>query len=185
MLAALLVLAAASARAQSPPAPSRWAVLGDIQSWTADTFPPSGKAEFPAGTSSFATLLATHEALCRHKGWLNGVIFTGDMVDDGTRAAQWLRVDQALDLLDACGLPYYMALGNHDPDIQPVNARPPLHEEDWVSYNAAFAARPFQPSHVLPGPLGPSVVDTLAPAWRIVVPPLRGMDHRQRACRAD
>jgi uncharacterized repeat protein (TIGR02543 family) len=42
------------------------------------------------------------------------VTHVGDIVDTATNAAQWVRADAAMDLLDPPGIPYSVGPGNHD-----------------------------------------------------------------------
>jgi hypothetical protein len=44
------------------------------------------------------------------------VIGVGDMVNHWDSTTEWSRADAAIDLLDANGIPYAMAIGNHDYD---------------------------------------------------------------------
>src|SRR5947209_4746228 len=44
------------------------------------------------------------------------VIGVGDIVNDGSSDAQWQNADAAVRTLDQAGIPYVMAIGNHDYD---------------------------------------------------------------------
>jgi hypothetical protein len=46
------------------------------------------------------------------------VIGVGDIVNDGSSDAQWQNADAAVQTLDQAGVPYVMAIGNHDYDGQ-------------------------------------------------------------------
>jgi hypothetical protein len=46
------------------------------------------------------------------------VIGVGDIVNDGSSDAQWQNADAAMRTLDQAGVPYVMAIGNHDYDGQ-------------------------------------------------------------------
>src|SRR4051812_17033684 len=46
------------------------------------------------------------------------VIGVGDIVNDGSSDAQWQNADAAVKTLDQAGIPYVMAIGNHDYDLQ-------------------------------------------------------------------
>lgn len=118
------------------------AIVGDTQTWVEE-----GDA-FAAHT----------EALCEHS--LDGVIFTGDMVDKG-KSVQWERVNAALDVLDACGLPYYLIYGNHDP------------KRDAAEH---FAARTFQPAWQYPAKKNavPIYAHPLSDEWTLVGVPYQG-----------
>jgi len=51
------------------------------------------------------------------------VIGLGDIVNDGNSDAQWQNADTAMRTIDQAGIPYAMAIGNHDYDNQAPVAR--------------------------------------------------------------
>ena len=121
----------------------QYAVVGDTQTWV----------ETDEGAFTRMT-----EALCTHP--LDGVLFVGDMVDKG-KGSQWLRVNEALDVLDACSMPYFLIYGNHDP------------KKDAAEN---FASRPYQPMWQLPMKknTAPLYAHPLGNDWTVVGVPYKG-----------
>jgi hypothetical protein len=117
-----------------------------------------GDVETMVSTNGGAFTRMTEE-LCTHPS-LDGVIFTGDMTRGGG-GSKWDRIDVALDVLDDCGLPYFLVYGNHDPKSQAFKN---------------FTSRPFQPSWQYVGKKKavPLYAHPLDDEWTIVVPPYKG-----------
>jgi Calcineurin-like phosphoesterase len=66
------------------------------------------------------------------------VLDEGDTVNDGAMTAQWQNADAAFRLLDNAGIPYLLALGNHD-----YNGFAPKVSRDLAGFNQWFGPARF------------------------------------------
>ena len=74
---------------------------------------------------------------------IQAVLGEGDIVNDGASTAQQQNADAAFRLLDSAGIPYLLAIGNHDYDgANPKAGRPVTGFNQWFG-PARYAAKPF------------------------------------------
>src|SRR5262245_28809536 len=74
----------------------------------------------------------------REKLNIQMVLNEGDTVNDGAATAQWQNADAAYRLLDNAGIPYLLALGNHD-----YNGFKPKVSRDLTGFNQWFGPTRF------------------------------------------
>ena len=74
---------------------------------------------------------------------IQAVLGEGDIVNDGASTAQQQNADAAFRLLDSAGIPYLLAIGNHDYDgANPKGGRPVTGFNQWFG-PARYAAKSF------------------------------------------
>jgi hypothetical protein len=74
---------------------------------------------------------------------IQAVLGEGDIVNDGASTAQQQNADAAFRLLDSAGIPYLLAIGNHDYDgANPKTGRPVTGFNQWFG-PARYAAKTF------------------------------------------
>ncbi|HEY2391561.1 MAG TPA: Ig-like domain-containing protein [Candidatus Angelobacter sp.] len=74
---------------------------------------------------------------------IQAVLGEGDIVNDGASIAQQQNADAAIRTLDAAGIPYLLAIGNHDYDgANPKAGRPVVGFNQWFG-PTRYAGKPF------------------------------------------
>lgn len=128
-------------------------VMPDTQAWS-----------WNQDGTTLATWRAVVAKLCEQRGRFTRVLHTGDLVDHPNRPVEWRNALATLATLDACGVPYSIAFGNHDFD----NFPPPPNvllagNRSWQSVVAKLAWRPLARA-----PSGRAALDALAPGWFVL-----------------
>ena len=153
LLLACLLAAPASAETTPPAGKLQLYVMPDTQSWSWDQ----------DGTT-LATWRAVTSALCEQRSRFAMVLHTGDLVDHPDRPAEWKNALSVMQQLDACQMPYAIALGNHDFDNHPPPPNVLLQgDRGWQAVVAKLAHRPLASA-----PSGRTALYPLAPGWFVL-----------------
>jgi hypothetical protein len=155
LLAAALLVGCMSGAPAAPAQKLQLYVMPDTQSWT-----------WNQGGGSLAAWRSVTEALCRQRSRFAMVLHTGDMVDrPRANPAQWETAFSVMKRLDACGMPYAIAFGNHDYDNYP----PPGGDKNasgdsrWKELLSKLAYQPAEKA-----PSGRGGIYPLAPGWFVL-----------------
>jgi nitrogen fixation protein FixH len=74
---------------------------------------------------------------------IQGVLGLGDITNNGSDQTQWANADAAYELLDEAGIPYFLAIGNHDyENASPNTARSAIGFNQWFG-PARYANYPW------------------------------------------
>jgi len=128
LLILLLVGCAASAFAQAPDDSFSIVVLPDPQNYS---------QYYPSIFKQQTQWIVDHRADLN----IQFVVGVGDMVNHPDSDPEWANADQAVQVLDAAGIPYAMAIGNHDYDGVYPTARKASAFNQWFGA-ARYAANP-------------------------------------------
>lgn len=152
---ALTLLAALwAALASAEPAPKREVyVMPDTQAWS-----------WNQDGTTLATWRAVVTKLCEQRSRFAMVLHTGDLVDHPDRPVEWQNALAVMKGLDACGMPYAIAFGNHDYDNHPPPPNVLLAgDRGWQGVVAKLAHRPQATA-----PSGRGSLHELAPGWFVL-----------------
>lgn len=130
-------------------------VMPDTQSWA-----------WNQGGNSLAIWHSVAQALCKQRHRFTMVLHTGDLVDTPRlRPFEWTNALSAMKQLDACGMPYAIAFGNHDFDNYPApGGEAELRgDRSWTRHMAMLASRPAESA-----PSRRSGIYPMAPGWFVV-----------------
>lgn len=112
-----LVIALLAASASPVRAVVKFVALPDTQIYSENRFPGSTNGPpvtDPLGTYRYFTDQTQWVADNAAALGIDYVVHLGDIVDNGDVPVEWVRGKAALDILDAAGIPYGTAMGNHD-----------------------------------------------------------------------
>jgi hypothetical protein len=155
-LASLSLLASPLLAAEAEEATSKIQlyVMPDTQAWA-----------WNQGGTSLETWRSVAKAICAERSRFAMVLHTGDLVDrHRLRPVEWENAASVLRELDACGMPYALAFGNHDFDNYPKPENVVLQgNEAWSAVVSKLAHQP-----IATGPSERSSLHPLAPGWFVL-----------------